>query len=579
MKENDFLFEISWEICNKVGGIYTVISSKARIIKSYCKNYFVIGPYFNHENSDFIEKDIPENFKIAYDELLTLGIKLHFGKWNIGNIESKNNNSDKQVDTNKIQEDETNDDKFNVYSDVNTILIEYLGYAHNINDIKSKLWELYNIDSLNSKWYDFDEVILWSWCCGIVIEKLKNNMNILGDIYVHAHEWMSGGSIFYLKSLNDNSYKTIFTTHATMLGRTLGGRGENVYNIDDGFDVDKKVYEYGIHTKHQTEKALAHFSDAFTTVSQITQRETEKFYDKIPDKLLYNGFDNFEENFLKDIDSICFSYKNKIIEFLKLYFKQFYEINFDNTKIFYTSGRNEFRNKGIDIYIKSLGKLNNTLKMQDSDETIINLFLIPIGNFPVNDRIFSEVSVDMKSQLWDIAPLSTHKVPLENDIISNFFKEGLFNKQDDRVKVILIPIYLNENDGVFNEKYYDVIKGMDLGVFPSYYEPWGYTPLESISYGVPTITSDLSGFGRAILSDYGGSKTAVKILDRMNSSDEESIISLFDILYKYSKKDLEKLNLENSAAYIFSKNFSWKIFIKNYLQVYDIARDKVNGLK
>jgi phosphorylase/glycogen(starch) synthase len=393
MEKDDFLFEISWEVCNKVGGIHTVISSKVSTIKKYVENYFVMGPYLNGNKAEFTEEELPESFRDVYDKLVSMGINIYYGSWKV-------NGSPK------------------------VILVDYMGFASNVNDIKSKLSELYGIDSLNSAWHDFDEVILWSWCCGIVISELSSSLGIDSDVYVHAHEWMSGGSIFYINSLNDKKFKSVFTTHATMLGRTLGGCGESVYEIGDDFDPDKKAYEYGVNTKHQCERALSRVAGAFTTVSEITSRETKRFYGREPDRLLYNGFDNYEEDFEENIESIFDYSRKKINDFLDLYFKQFYEIDFKKSKVFYTSGRNEFRNKGVDLYIKALGMLNKKLKEENCDYDVVNLFLIPVGDFEKDERLNEDLPSDMKSDLWDVAPLSSHKVPTDNEIVSSFLQEG-----------------------------------------------------------------------------------------------------------------------------------------------------------
>ncbi|NCC70571.1 hypothetical protein EOM09_03235, partial [bacterium] len=346
IKKKEFLFEICWEVCNKVGGIYTVINSKLFEVQKNFENYYLMGIY-QEKNSEFIEEKIPKVYEIAYGNLLKKGIKLHFGKWNLKNRP-------------------------------NVILVEHLGYSSNINEIKTCLWEKYSIDSLNSNWHDFDEAILWSWVCGITIKELSNFID--EKIIVHSHEWMSGGAILYLKTLNLEQIKTIFTTHATMLGRAMSGNGQDIYSNMENIDAEKKAYELNIQTKYHTEKALANISDVFTTVSHITGKEAEFFYKKKPDILLFNGFDVNHRNF----DYYFHSFKKSrylINEFIESYFYNYYNLNLDNALIFYTSGRYEIKNKGIDLMIDSLGKINEKLKETGSDKTIISFFLIPFGNY------------------------------------------------------------------------------------------------------------------------------------------------------------------------------------------------------
>ena len=77
----------------------------------------------------------------------------------------------------------------------------------------------------------------------------------------------------------------------------------------------------------------------------------------------------------------------------------------------------------------------------------------------------------------------------------NALNGSILTTDDSKVKVIFVPTYLNKADGIFNKDYYELLVGMDITVFPSYYEPWGYTPLESVAFSVPTITTTLAGFG------------------------------------------------------------------------------------
>ena len=540
MFEKECLFEISWEVCNKVGGINTVISSKSANIQKYFPNYFLVGPYFKSSENECIIENVPQQFSVIYNELKSIGIVLHFGTWLIkGNPK--------------------------------VILVEYLNYAHNLNEIKGKLWEHFKIDSLNSSWYDFDEAILWSWACGVAIEKLSVNYD---SVYVHAHEWMSGGAIFYNKIANNTKARTIFTTHATMLGRALSSNGFNIYHNLENVDFDKKAYEIGVHTKHQTEKALANISDSFTTVSNITDDEALKFYGKACDVILYNGFDN---SFISDFESLNKGYdvsRDKLVEFTNGYFGDFYDFDSKNSMLLFTSGRNEFKNKGDDILISSLGKLNEYMKDKNFEGTLVSFFLVPIGEFERDELVINSFENYKKKVQRKInksyAPLSTHKLPFENPFIKACFENKLFNNKEDKVKVIIVPVYLNGNDGFFNRDYYDVTRGFDLSVFASSYEPWGYTPLESISYAVPTVTSDLAGFGRYINLNYNR-KNAVKVLKRENVSFEKSSDELFNYILNFfyqNKEDYIKLKEE---AKTLALNFDWKEFIKNYLKAYEIA--------
>ncbi len=535
------LFEISWEVCNKVGGIHTVISSKSKEAVKKFENYFCVGPYRKEKQTEFVELELPTEFRIINENLKSKGIKIHYGIWEISGRPK-------------------------------TILIEYLDHSNNLNNIKTKLWDEYKIDSLNSQWFDTDEVLLWSWCCGIAIEEISK---LYENTLMHAHEWLSCGAIFYSK-IQKNNIKTIFTTHATMLGRALVGNRIRLYEHIGEISANEKAYELGIQTKHQIETVAANICDCFTTVSEITALEATKFYNKKPDKILCNGFnvDDFQE------ENIVQTYKEsrkEIEEYIKKYFHNSYHINIDKTLVFFTSGRFEFISKGIDILIDALTKLNQKLKNEKSDLTVVVPFFLIIGNFEKDKEqvlSFADYLHNKKSEIQkEFAPLSTHLIPTENECIQKLFQNGLCNKKSDKVKVILSPVMLDSKDGFFNKDYYRITNGCDLGIFPSYYEPWGYTPLESITLGVPTVTSNLAGFG-----NYSSKKLkkdeSIYVLDRKNQTYEESTDELFKFMLKFINLDLKKKHELKYNALETAKNFTWRKFYENYLKAYEIAQNK-----
>ena len=543
MKFDSTLFEISWEVCNKIGGIFTVIESKTPYLSEYFQNHYLIGPYVGNSQHFFNEKDIPQDFIEAVTDLEHMGIKVHFGTTNI--------RGEREV-----------------------ILVEHLGYARNNNEIKKYLWEKHYIDSLNSQWYDFDEAIVWSWCCGIVIEKLTKNYR--HKILVQAHEWMSGGAIFYLDSLKDDKYKTIFTTHATMLGRSIAGSGLDMYKLKDKIDPKQFSYEMGVHTKHQTEMALAHISSCFTTVSDITNEEAKLFYHKGADVLLYNGFDNYDIDDVNLLNEKFFIEREKTNDFLKGYFNDFYDIDVDNTKIFFTSGRNEFRNKGYDIYIKALAKLNKRLIDEDSKLQLVNFFVVMVSDFKPRCDVLDSIENyknNIKEKASDYAPLTTHNIE-GHDIKVNLENEELNNHINNKVKNIFVPMDLNSRDGVINRRYLDFICGCDLSVFASYYEPWGYTPIESISFAVPTLTSDLSGFGKTIVHNCGESCPAVEVLKRDKRDDNVVIDELTDFMYKVMHENEKNSLFQREIAKWLDLKYDWSKFKKNYIKAYEFALGK-----
>jgi phosphorylase/glycogen(starch) synthase len=530
----DYLFELSWEVCNKVGGIHTVITSKVEQVQKNFENYYCVGPYFENSLTVFKRVDIPEQFKKSVTELELIGIKLHFGIWD-------------------------------VHTNPNVILVEYLGYGQHIDDIKKSIWDNYKVDSLNSNWYDFDEACLWSWSCGVAIDYLRKNYT--NHTLVHAHEWMSGGSIAYFENQLKDNLSTVFTTHATMLGRTITGNMENLYSLPEYYDFEKRAYELGVHTKHQFESALAHHANTFTTVSDITAKEASIVYGKEVDVILYNGFDyNKSEG---ELEEQFTSSRNIINTFLNTLTKDSYALNLNNTYLGYISGRYEIHNKGVDVLISALAKVNKQLKEEKSEKTFVVWFMLMFGDVPYNSRYTNILNNSTQGNHKDMLQ-TPHELGNENEVLNLFTKSGLNNKEDDNIKVLLTPTNFTKENDLIGLDYYELITGFDIGILPSYYEPWGYTPAESIACSTPCYTTDLSGIGR--FEELKNCSSALKVIPRENISDEEFIDSLASHLYQTinsSQKEQLTLRLESQNC---AKLVSWKRFYIRYLDAYDFSK-------
>lgn len=588
--KSDTTFEVSWEVCNKVGGIYTVIKSKVGLMQGNYKNYFLIGPYFEDKaRYDFLEQSTPKEFRNIFLELKEQGIVCHYGIWNIPQ---------------KPQ----------------TILIEFQGLINSKDKLKKDYWEKFKIDSISSGW-DFEEPMLWSTAVGELIARYyKNNKNIVA----HFHEWLAGFALLNLKCA------TVFTTHATMLGRTLCAQGENIYDMLDKINPEKRAKETGVIDKHSTEVACAKACTVFTTVSEITALESEKFLGRKPEVILLNGLDadkfpSFEELSIKHQDN-----KRIIKEFIAYYFFPYYYFNLDETYVFFIVGRYEFKNKGIDIFIKSLQRLNERLKSEGSKKTFVVFFWIPrevqstkselasnkinyhqikhflekqneriidniiensmqcnemscfVGDFEkkklVSDEIIQEIAkLRLHFKKEGKPPLITHNISNEynDEIIRALLANGLDNSYENKVKVIFYPVYLSGVDGLLDLAYYDAITGCHLGVFPSYYEPWGYTPLESAALGVPSLTTDLGGFGKFLLTQNikdGG----IYVLKRFDKKEEDVISEFTKILYRYTQLNRQGRVQEKIEAKRLSKLADWDKFIEFYIQAHNLALEK-NG--
>lgn len=584
----DHLFEISWEVCNKVGGINTVLKSKAALMAQHYRNYIMIGPYFERNaRLELEEKEAPPLIKKAIEALKKEGITCHYGAWQIKGEPA-------------------------------TILIDFSTIVEKKDALKGKLWDAYQIDSLESSW-DYEEPIIFSFAVaqllGAIEERLKSK-----KIVAHFHEWMTGAGILFLKETN-TGIKTVFTTHATMLGRAICGAGGNLYEMLESIDPRAEAYRRKVQAKHLTETACASHCDIFTTVSEITGIEAEKILGRKPDVLVLNGLDisrfpTVEETSIKHIT--C---REKLREFLTYHFFPHYVFPLEHNLMFFMTGRFEYKNKGIDLTIAALGKLNERMKAANDPRTVTVFFWIPMEQYGikvellenknyyahiknyiqynsenilkkvlydflaqggVNETLFTkEFLNDMKQDLLQFkrqgsAPLSTHRLPDEenNVVIRNLRNVGLDNKEDDKVKVIVMPVYLDANDGLINLPYYDAMAGTHLGLFPSYYEPWGYTPLETAAIGVSSLTTDLAGFGRFIEPCLEKEKHGIEVLHRHNRPWEEIVNEFTDILYKFSKMNHTERVQNKIAAKKLAAKCDWEKFIDFYVEAHNKALEK-----
>jgi len=590
----EYLFEVSWEVCNKVGGIYSVISTKAKLINDCYKNYYLIGPYFEKKaKEDFSEKEPPEEFKEAFGKLREEGIIPHYGIWLIK-------------------------------GEPKAILLEFKGISLLKNSIKSELWERYGIDSIMSGW-EFEEPMLFSWAAGSLLVKLEQSGAINPEkTILHTHEWLTGFSIFRLKK--DNSkISTVFTTHATILGRSLSSNGQNLYSSLGKFDSYQKAREIGVLDKYTAEKASAQKADVFTTVSEITAREAEFILGRKPEVLVLNGMDmslfpSIEETSIKHVTS-----RETIRELLAYTFFPYYKFDLKKNLSFFLAGRYEYGNKGVDVFIEALSMLNKKLRTLNTDRTISAFFFMAMpnngakvellenknyyrhihnyvhsksheilkkivtdflsGSNPTDTLFNKEFLHEMKRdiirfQRKGTPVLCTHKLyesEENNRIIKTFREVGLNNLSEDKVKVLLFPAYLDGNDFLLNMEFYDVIAGCHLGVFPSYYEPWGYTPLEAGAVGVPAVTTDLAGFGRFVMpakEKYNDKLDGIYILQRDKKNREESINQLYEIMLKFAMMDHSERVDNKVRAKDIAHLADWKYLAMNYIRAHNLAISK-----
>ncbi|MBU4406325.1 MAG: glycogen/starch synthase [Candidatus Altiarchaeota archaeon] len=590
-KKENLLFEVSWEVCNKVGGINTVVKSKApSMINHYGQNYFLVGPYFPKKSlKEFQERIPPDNLDSIFKRLGKEGIICHYGEWLI-------------------------------LGQPKTILVDFTNYAYKKDEIKGWLWEKYGIDSMNSNFNDFDEPVIWGYACGRLLEEISKAYDM--RVLAHFHEWLTGSALLYLKG-NNVGVATVFTTHATMLGRTMAGNNVELYGMIDKIDPVREAYKWNVHSKHQTESAAALNSDVFTTVSETTAIEAKHILKRWPDVLLFNGLDignypSFEEVSIKHR-----LYKDKIKSFLEYYFFPYYSFDLDNTLIYFISGRYEFHNKGIDVLIQALARLNDKLKSTKSRKSIAVFFWIPKevarikpdilqsrAYYKDMEEYLDDNMIDVKSRIMlalitkkpiteenllskefifetnkrvmnflkkGSPPLCTHDMHNEDSdpIIQSFKQHGLLNRIEDRVKVMFYPTYLTGADNLLDLSYDEAIIGSHLGVFPSYYEPWGYTPMETGALGVASVTTDFSGFGRCISKNLK-KNPGIFVINMFNRTKEEGVENLFKMLYDFTNLDKESRIKNKIEARKIAFDMGWDRLTENYIKAHTLALKKAH---
>ena len=541
----DYIFESSWEVCNKVGGIYTVLSPRANTLQQEMQDkVFFIGPDVWHENAcPYFKEDaklLADWKKTATEE----GLKVKVGRWTIPG--------------NPI-----------------AILVDFQKYFEKKNEIYGWLWENYQVDSLHA-YGDYDEASMFSYAAGLVVESYYNFALTKKDkVIYHANEWMTGLGLLYVNNKLPQ-VGTIFTTHATSIGRSIAGNMKPLYDYLFAYNGDQMAGELNMQSKHSIEKQTAFHCDCFTTVSEITARECVELLDKKVDEVLPNGFDN---SFVP-ANAATFTRKRKAARkrLLEVANALLGESLGDDTLIVSTSGRYEFRNKGVDVYIESMNRL---LRDKELKKKVLAFIEVPgwVGEprQDLKERLDSGKQYDTPLEV----PQVTHWLhEMSHDNVLSMMKYyDMHNRKEDNVKVIFLPCYLDGNDGILNMTYYDIILGNDLCIYPSYYEPWGYTPLEAIAFKVPCITTDLAGFGQWVNTEvghYGELKDGVKVIHRTDYNYSEVADAIKDTVAEFSAMTKKQVADARSAAEKLSKKALWSEFIKYYHQAYDLALSRAS---
>ena len=536
----DYIFESSWEVCNKVGGIYTVLSTKAKTLQTKLNDKIIfIGPDIWNEALpvDFLEdKSLFKEWKNKVG--MTGELKVKVGRWDVpGNPP--------------------------------VILVDFKPFFAEKDALYYSMWEQFRVDSLHA-YGDYDESCIFAYAVGKVVESFYHFYQ-LEDKKVAAllNEWMLGMAALYIQKQLPK-VATLFTTHATSIGRSIAGNNKALYAYMDGYNGDQMAAELNMEAKHSIEKQAAHHVDCFTTVSDITARECKQLLDKEPDIVTPNGF---EPNFVP----AKLEYTKKRAEARKALINMAeklvgYKIDPD-VLLVSTSGRYEYRNKGIDVFIEAMNRVRTSGRLQR--ETIA-FILVPAWVKEVRADLKMAIETNYENHLPMQCPFITHWLhQMQDDKVINYIgSAGFQNSKDEKLKIIFVPCYLNGKDGILDKTYYDILIGMDATVYPSYYEPWGYTPLESIAFGIPTVTTNLAGFGmwakKAGVSG-GDLSEGVAVIDRTDFNYFEVADAIMEqILSLSGKTEKERQQIKKNCLALSGKA-EWDKFITYYFEAFDIA--------
>ncbi|XP_030623903.1 glycogen [starch] synthase, liver isoform X1 [Chanos chanos] len=588
--EDLYLFEIAWEVTNKVGGIYTVIQTKAKItVDEWGENYFMMGPYYEHNFKTQVEQCDPPSaaIKIAMDSLKNSGCQVYFGRWLI---------------------------EGSPY----VILFDIGGAAWNLDRWKGELWDTCGIglpyhDREANDCLIFGSLIAWFF------KELTDQLQDKPNVIAHFHEWQAGAGLVLSRS-RKIPMATIFTTHATLLGRYLCAGNVDFYNNLDKFNIDREAGERQIYHRYCLERAAVHCAHVFTTVSQITAVEANHMLHRQPDVVTPNGLNVKKFSAVHEFQNLHSTNKAKIQEFVRGHFYGHLDFNLEKTLFFFIAGRYEFSNKGADVFLESLSRLNYLLRVHKSDVTVVVFFIMPAKTNNFNVESLKGQAV--RKQLWDTAhavkekfgkrlyeallkgeipdmnkildrddftimkralfatqrhtlpPVTTHNMldDSTDPILTNVRRIGLFNNRNDRVKIVFHPEFLSSTSPLLPMDYEEFVRGCHLGVFPSYYEPWGYTPGECTVMGIPSVTTNLSGFG-CFMEEHVSDPSAygIYIVDRRFRSADESCNQLTQFMFSFCQQSRRQRIIQRNRTERLSDLLDWRYLGRFYIHARRLA--------
>jgi glycogen synthase len=587
-KVDPVLFEVGWEVCWQLGGIYTVLKTKAQAMqRRWGDRYFLLGPYNQATAAgEFEELAPPPVIAEVLDRVREAGIKCHFGRWLIPGRPA-------------------------------VILLDYRSRHARLHEDKYLLFADHGITTPPDDG-ELNDVISFGFCVAEFFRVLKQ---IAPDVPVmaHFHEWMAGVAVPRLAHLQI-PVSTVFTTHATLLGRYLAGDNPQFYEHLPFFNADAEADKYRILPRHQIEKAAAHASTVFSTVSQITAFEAEKLLGRNPDAILPNGIDVKRFEAPHELQHLHRQFKERIHQFVMGHFFPSYSFDLEKTVYMFTAGRYEYRNKGLDLYVEALARLNQRLKNEADAPTVVGFIITraPVRSINVDvlenqarldelarfcDEIKDEIGrrifmatasgrslvrgelIDESVQIslkrlaaafkrFKQPHIVTHDINDDgrDPVLNHIRHRGLLNGVGDPVKVVFHPQFVTATSPLLGLDYDDFVRGCHLGVFPSYYEPWGYTPMESIVSGIPAVTSNLSGFGAYVQGTMSlDEDDGLKVINRRSQGFDEAANELTDFMHRFVRLNRrQRIDIRNKAESL-SSRFDWETLSSHYHDAHDLA--------
>ncbi len=593
-EEPPLLFEIAWEVCWQLGGIYTVLRTKAAsTVSTWGDRYCLIGPYNPGTAAvEFEEQPSEGVIRKTLDALRGMGIPCHFGRWL-------------------------------VQGRPRVILLDYRARYRSLDADKYLMWADHGI-SVPASDGEVNETVAFGFTVAEFFRQLCSAAPGR-PVIAHFHEWMGGVAVPRIAHLR-LAMTTIFTTHATLLGRYLASDNPEFYRDLPFVNPDAEAARFNIHARFAIERAAAHAATVFTTVSEVTSHETEKLLGRSPDVLLPNGINLQRFAALHEFQNLHREFKERIHEFVMGHFFPSYTFDLDRTLYLFTSGRYEYRNKGMDMFIESLYRLNQRLKTIHDPPTVVAFIITRASTRNINVDVLrnqsmfnelrdtcEEVERQMGKRLFEAVAhgrVPAGKELLEDDaqvrlkramhawrtqrsplivthdliddggdpVLKHLRHRGLFNAPEDPVKVVFHPEFVTATNPLLSLEYEQFVRGCHMGVFPSYYEPWGYTPMESIAMGVPAITTDLSGFGAYVQRHVPKhDEQGIVVINRGGRSFDQSSDDIADHLFRFAQLDRrERIELRNKVERL-SEQFDWSLLISHYNAAHQLALQRIGA--